>query len=80
MYNRVYKYLTENNLLYKKTIGFQSGHSTDHVTVQLVDQVLQSLENDYLKLEIFIDLSKAFNTVDHSILYKKLEMYGIHES
>ena len=39
MYNRVYKHLNENNLLYKKHLGFQKVHSTEHVIIQLVDQI-----------------------------------------
>ena len=39
MYNRLYKYLTDNSMLYKKQFGFQEGHSTEHAIVQLVDQI-----------------------------------------
>ena len=76
MYNRLYKYLIENNILYSKQFGFQNGHSTDHTVVQLVDQIIESFENSKYTLGVFIDLSKAYDTVDHSIL-KKLELYGI---
>ena len=66
-YNHIHKYVTENNLLYKKQFGFQSGLSIDHAIVQLDDQVLQSFENDYVTLGFFIDLTKSFDAVDHSI-------------
>ena len=76
MYNRLYKYLIENNILYSKQFVFQNGYSTDHVAVQLFDQIIEFFENNKYTPVVFIDLSKAFDTVDHSIL-KKLELYGI---
>ena len=67
MYKSICKYLTENSLLYKKQIGFQSSHSTDRAITQLVDQVLQSFVNHYFTLRTFLDLPKDFDAVDHSI-------------
>ena len=72
MYNRLYKYLTTEKLLYSKQFGFQTGLSTEHAIVKLVDQIYESFEKDHYTLGVFIDLSKAFDTVDHTILIKKL--------
>ena len=77
MHNRIHKYLQENKILYPKQFGFQFGHSTDHAIIQFVDQIFEAFENNLYTLGVFIDLSKAFDTVDHTILLKKLELHGI---
>ena len=59
------------------TIGFQNRYSTNDATVQLVDKILDFFEKEQFNIGIFIDLSKAFDTVDHSMLLKKLNLYGI---
>ena len=64
-------------ILYLKQFGLQKGHSTDHAFLPLVDQVYESFQSNEHKIGVFIDLSKAFDTVDNNILVKKLEIYGI---
>ena len=70
---KLYKYLTETNLLYSKQFEFQKWHSPE----QLVEQINQSFEKNEFRLGVFIDLFKAFDTVEHQTLLKKLEYYGI---
>ena len=77
MYNHLYKYLTTEKLLYSKLFDFQTGLSTEHAIVKLVDEIYKSFEKDHYTLGNFIGLSKAFDTVDRTILIRKLEMYGI---
>ena len=71
MYNGLHKYSCEKKLLYSKQFGLQKGHSTNHAIVHLVDQIYESFKNDNYTFGVFIDLSKAFDTYDHSILLKK---------
>ncbi|XP_065682360.1 uncharacterized protein LOC136095558 [Hydra vulgaris] len=64
---------TLNNLLYKNQFGFQSRCSTEHAIIKLADKIFKSFDSDELVLGVFVDLSKAFDTVDHSILLSKLK-------
>ena len=77
MYNRLFKYFSENRILYEKQFGFQTSHSTEDAILLLVNQLYQSFDESNFTLGIFIDPSKAFDTVDHKILTKKLELYRI---
>ena len=77
MYNRLYNFLVENNILYQKQFGFQNARTTEHAILQLMNQITEAFSQGKYTLGIFIDLSKAFDTVNHSILLQKLKAYGI---
>ena len=77
MYSQLYKYLTTEKTLYSKQFDFQRAHSTEHAIVKLANQMYESFERSQYTLGVFIDLSKAFDTVNHSVLIKKLQMFGI---
>ena len=77
----VHKYVVELlddiNISYQYQFGFRKHHSTGHAIITLVERVTQSLDTGKYFVGVFLDLKKAFDTVDHSILLKKLEKYGI---
>ena len=77
MYNRIYKHRKINNFFFDKQFGFQLNNSKEHAILQLVNNISSSFERGEHTLEIFIDLSKTFDTVDHEILISKLEYFGI---
>jgi len=79
MANQLYDYFEINKLLPHCQYAYRKGHSTEHASLEFVDQILQYLDEDKIPLAIFIDLSKAFDTLDHSILLSKLEKYGLSE-
>ena len=76
-HNRLYSYLVNEKILYSKQFDFEKGPSTGHAIAQLADQIHESIENDNYTLRVFIDLFKSFDTIDHAILFKRLENYGI---
>ena len=68
-----------SNVIYNKQFGFRKKHSTVHALNTAVTQIINSLNKNDVVLEIFLDFSKAFDTVKHDILLKKLEHYGIRD-
>ena len=77
IYSRLEQYLIKNDLLYAKQFGFRKGHSTYMALAALTDKITEASDKNELAMAIFIDLSKAFDTLDHSLLLRKLKCYGI---
>ena len=77
VYNRIYKYLTNHNLLYNNQFGFHRNHFTYMALNQLVNNITSAIDNRESTAGVFLDLSKAFDTIDHHILLNKLDHYGI---
>ena len=71
MYNRIYKFLDKNNIIYFLQFGFQQHYSTSYDLLNLTEAILKALDNGNFACDVFVDLQKAFDTVDHSILLSK---------
>ena len=77
MHKRLYTFLEDNKILYDKQFGFRKNNSTVFSLIEITEKIKESIDNKKFGCGIFIDLRKAFDTVNHDILLRKLEHYGI---
>ena len=68
MYKRLSNFVDVNNLIYSLQFGFRKKYSTTHALINLTENIRQTLDEGSFDCGIFVDLQKAFNTVDHKIL------------
>ena len=71
--------MDHNDILYGYQLGFRKGHSTQQAIITLVNKIISCLDNGDLVIGVFLDLKKAFDTVDHKILLKKLYAYDVRD-
>ena len=77
VYQRVYCFLQSTGQIYENQYGFRANHSCEHAIGQVVGTIIKSLEKRQYSACILLDLSKAFDTIEHKILLQKLDTYGI---
>ena len=66
-----------NDILFEYQFGFRKNYSTSQAVMEVLDNIYQSCDNSETTIGIYLDLQKAFDTVNHLILLQKLEIYGV---
>ena len=77
MYNRIEDFLHTFDIIYQLQFGFRKKYSTNHALLSIIEQIRSNLDNKTFSCGVFVDLEKAFDTVNHNILLEKLDHYGI---
>ena len=77
MHTRIYEFLENSDALYKLQFGFRKNFSTNHALLSIVEEIRKNLDGKTFSCGVFVDLEKAFDTVNHAILIKKLDFYGV---
>ena len=78
--HQINQHFLNNKLYYSSQYGFRQSHSTELTVLEIVDRIAYQMDQDNVPLNIYIDLSKAFDTIDHKILLHKLQYYGLNQN
>ena len=77
VYNQLNEYFTKTKLFHENQYGFRIKYSTELAVTELTDRMVINIDNKNLPFAIVMNLSNAFDTLDHNILIDKLRYYGI---
>ena len=77
MHKRLYHFLELHNVLFENQFGFRKNNSTSYALMEITEHIKESIDKGKFGCGIYIDLRKAFDTVNHSIRFKKMEHYGV---
>ena len=77
MSSRLLNFIQKNGILFQNQFGFRINYSTDHAVLTIIDKIQTGIDARDYTCGIFLDLSKAFDSVNHKILLRKLEYHGI---
>ena len=77
VHKRLYNFINTPNIFYNSQYGFRPGYSTIQAITELTANIVQSFDNKLNTLGVFLDLSNAFDTIDHATLINKLHHYGV---
>ena len=80
MYNIILAFINKHGILYRYQFGLREHYSTNLALIKLVDKIIESLRKGECVLGVFLDFSKAFDTVNHTFLLDKLDVYGIRST
>lgn len=77
VHNRIYNFISKHDIMFKSQYGYRPGHSTELALTEALEVLYDAIDNKRISVGVFLDLSKAFDTIDHRILFMKLSHYGI---
>ena len=79
MFKRLMQFISKHDILYNKQFGFRRNHSIVLAILTITDKIQKAIDSGMYAYGIFLDLSKAFDAVNHKILIQKLECHGIYK-